>query len=160
MHVPTSTGFVLREGLQRCPAHPDRRPSLSIRRTAQSWLLHCFGGCRPEAVLAAVGLTWADLYEERWTPATRGPRLWRDVLEAPLLAHARRVQATLAPWLPLYHVNDFLRTERQRIAEARRQISILGDTEASWTRLMRLANEERVLSWIEAELDAALAEWR
>jgi putative DNA primase/helicase len=55
----------------RCPAHPDRNPSLSIALRDGRVLLHCFAGCPPEAVLGAVGLTWKDLREPdpwAWKP--------------------------------------------------------------------------------------------
>lgn len=48
--------------LARCPAHEDRSPSLSITEGRDGRVLvHCFAGCKPEAVLKAVGLTFADL---------------------------------------------------------------------------------------------------
>jgi hypothetical protein len=48
----------------RCPAHEDKRASLSIRETDDSRLLvHCFGGCSAGDVVAAVGLTLADLFD-------------------------------------------------------------------------------------------------
>jgi len=50
----------------RCPAHCDRHPSLSVRELADGrLLLHCFGGCSPDAVLNAIGLSFADLFPER-----------------------------------------------------------------------------------------------
>ncbi len=45
----------------RCPAHEDRVPSLSIKEAGGRVLLYCFGGCKTADVLAAAGLTWADL---------------------------------------------------------------------------------------------------
>lgn len=49
--------------LARCPAHEDRGPSLSIREADDGRiLLHCFAGCGPHDVLAAVGLTFGDLF--------------------------------------------------------------------------------------------------
>jgi hypothetical protein len=52
--------------LARCPAHPDRCPSLSIRELDDGRLLiHDFGGCEVGDVLAAVGLTLADLFPDR-----------------------------------------------------------------------------------------------
>ena len=47
----------------RCPAHEDRSPSLSITEgREQVVLLHCYGGCGPREVLAAVGLEWQVLF--------------------------------------------------------------------------------------------------
>lgn len=48
----------------RCPTHDNKSPSLSIRDTSARVLIHCFAGCDPEAVLAAVGLAWCDLYPD------------------------------------------------------------------------------------------------
>jgi hypothetical protein len=44
-----------------CPAHPDRNPSLSIRLDGDKVLIHCHAGCKTDEVLAAVGLTYAEL---------------------------------------------------------------------------------------------------
>lgn len=50
----------------RCPAHADKRPSLTIREMSDGRvLLHCFAGCETESVLAAVGLSFRDLMPER-----------------------------------------------------------------------------------------------
>ena len=50
--------------LAQCPAHGDRSPSLSIRELDDGRvLLHDFGGCDTQAVLEALGLTLADLFE-------------------------------------------------------------------------------------------------
>jgi putative DNA primase/helicase len=47
----------------RCPAHEDRSPSLSVSEgTDGRVLIHCFGGCRADDVIAAVGLGWKDLF--------------------------------------------------------------------------------------------------
>lgn len=46
-----------------CPAHPDRRPSLSIRELDDGRLLvHCHAGCSVDAVVAGMGLQLRDLY--------------------------------------------------------------------------------------------------
>jgi len=50
----------------RCPAHEDRSPSLSIHDTGERILIHCFADCATEGVLAAVGLTFRDLYSDPW----------------------------------------------------------------------------------------------
>lgn len=52
-----------REWLAVCPAHDDFRSSLSIKQTPDGTvLMHCFGGCRTNDVLVAVGLTFRDLF--------------------------------------------------------------------------------------------------
>jgi hypothetical protein len=57
----------------RCPAHADKSPSLSVRETADKVLLHCFSGCDPSDILAAVGLGWRDIYPDRWECARKRP---------------------------------------------------------------------------------------
>jgi hypothetical protein len=55
-----------------CPAHEDRQPSLAVREVDDGRVLvHCFGGCSVENVLASVGLTFEALYPAR----ARGDRL-------------------------------------------------------------------------------------
>jgi hypothetical protein len=54
----------------QCPAHEDKGPSLSLREGEDGRvLLHCFAGCSTGAVVAAMGLTMADLF-----PASEKPR--------------------------------------------------------------------------------------
>ncbi len=55
------------KGLVHCPAHPDRRPSLSVRDTNGRVLFRCQAGCTQDAVLASLrerGL-WRDAARER-----------------------------------------------------------------------------------------------
>lgn len=50
--------------IARCPAHADRKPSLSVCEGDDGRVLvHDFGGCKIGDVLAAVGLTIADLFD-------------------------------------------------------------------------------------------------
>lgn len=51
----------------QCPAHEDHAPSLSVRydRTAGKVLVNCHTGCAPDDVIAALGLTWADLFDPK-----------------------------------------------------------------------------------------------
>ena len=50
----------------RCPAHDDRNPSLSVREGPNGRaLVHCHAGCETGEVLAALGLSMADLYPEK-----------------------------------------------------------------------------------------------
>lgn len=52
--------------LARCPAHEDRTPSLAIRATDDGRiLLRDFGGCETSAVIAAIGVTFSDLFPEQ-----------------------------------------------------------------------------------------------
>jgi hypothetical protein len=52
--------------IARCPAHDDRRPSLTIRETDDSRVLvHCHAGCETASVLDAVGLTFSTLFPDR-----------------------------------------------------------------------------------------------
>ncbi len=46
----------------RCPAHDDRKASLSVRDAGDRLLMHCHAGCRTEAILAALGIGYADLF--------------------------------------------------------------------------------------------------
>ena len=48
-----------------CPAHDDHNPSLSVSAKEDGRaLLNCFSGCSTESVLAALGLTAADLFPQ------------------------------------------------------------------------------------------------
>jgi hypothetical protein len=62
-----------------CPAHDDRRPSLSIRGADAKALLHCFAGCAPERVVEALGLEWRHCFDHDLTPgAAFDPGLRRN----------------------------------------------------------------------------------
>jgi hypothetical protein len=59
----------------QCPAHEDRNPSLSVTDRDDRALLCCHAGCDTLAVLEALELEWADLFDERkstkgWTIPT------------------------------------------------------------------------------------------
>jgi hypothetical protein len=52
--------------VMKCPAHADRKPSLTISEGKESCvLLKCFAGCEPDGILSALGLTKKDLFPER-----------------------------------------------------------------------------------------------
>ena len=59
----------LRRGhwIARCPAHPDKRPSLSIAEGRKHPVVFkCMSaGCTQDEVLKAMGLTWHDLLGDR-----------------------------------------------------------------------------------------------
>ena len=59
----------------RCPAHPDRAPSLSVGYKDGKALITCHVGCEVEAVVDALGLRMSDLFDEdaEERPARRPP---------------------------------------------------------------------------------------
>ena len=65
--------------MTRCPAHEDRRPSLSVCETFdKAVLLHCFAGCTVHDITAVLGLNMADLFplrDSRPGEPRRPPRL-------------------------------------------------------------------------------------
>jgi hypothetical protein len=49
----------------KCPAHDDRKASLCIHQEQDGKvLLKCQAGCETKDILAALGLTWNDLFSE------------------------------------------------------------------------------------------------
>lgn len=48
----------------QCPAHDDGRPSLSLRAIDGQALAYCFAGCDTSDIVAALGLTMADLFDD------------------------------------------------------------------------------------------------
>src|SRR5579859_7376119 len=56
--------------LARCPAHEDRRASLSVSEGDDGRaLLNCHAGCGAAAILSALGLTLADLFPSKADPS-------------------------------------------------------------------------------------------
>jgi hypothetical protein len=49
----------------QCPAHDDNHASLSVTAIEGRVLIHCHAGCPPAAVVAAVDLGMADLFDNR-----------------------------------------------------------------------------------------------
>lgn len=61
----------------RCPACGGRSRKLSIVEASDRVLVHCFDCGDTEAVLAAVGLSWADLHPPRsWPPSRDERKAW------------------------------------------------------------------------------------
>lgn len=75
--------------MARCPAHDDRSPSLSIRELDDGrLLLHDFGMCEVNDVLAAVGMSLSDLFPEKLEHHKPAIRDYRQV-------HAAREALTI-----------------------------------------------------------------
>jgi putative DNA primase/helicase len=55
----------------RCPAHDDRRPSLSIRESNGRILVYCFAACSLRNVCEALGIQVKDLFEDSAPPPVR-----------------------------------------------------------------------------------------
>ena len=54
----------------RCPSHDDQRNSLSVKDGEKGVVVKCFAGCLTKDIVAAVGVSLADLFtEERQGPA-------------------------------------------------------------------------------------------
>jgi hypothetical protein len=62
-----------------CPSHEDLSPSLSIKQLDDGRvLLHCFGGCAVEDVVASVGLRMTDLFPDEYHKPITRKRQWCD----------------------------------------------------------------------------------
>ncbi len=51
--------------IAKCPAHPDKTPSLAIRDVDGMILLHCFAQCSLHEIVSAAGVTEADLFPDK-----------------------------------------------------------------------------------------------
>src|SRR5436190_14770244 len=50
--------------IARCPAHDDKKQSLSIGDGGGKVLLNCFAGCPTQTIVKAMGIEWKDLFHE------------------------------------------------------------------------------------------------
>jgi hypothetical protein len=85
--------------IARCPAHDDRRPSLSISEGRDARILvNCFAGCSAKDIAKAVGLGVADFFSKgshrRRTVQRHPTRVWRsEAVEEALQAELASVVA-------------------------------------------------------------------
>jgi hypothetical protein len=133
----------------RCPAHPDRSPSLSIAQSGDGQLLlHCFAGCRFSEIAAAIG------WEHR--SASRHPARPRSLLETArheALAHERASQRRRDASRRLMGASDRFREAMRQVDAARRVATIAGPSEDVWELLALAADAERLA---HADLEAAV----
>jgi hypothetical protein len=135
----------------RCPAHPDRLPSLSIAPRADGGvLLHCFAGCSYREILRARGLEPAS--------APAGPQQrarHQDVHTLALrLARSQRWADPLAREISA--LSRYVREQRRAAEALRCAATASGDTEAAWVALVRAARGEVEVFRVEAALDEML----
>jgi hypothetical protein len=72
-HLPNARKVGLNQWVDRCPVHEDHRPSLSISAGKDDKaLLICRAGCETAAVVAALGLSMAELFPKTEPVAARG----------------------------------------------------------------------------------------
>lgn len=64
-------GCSVRGNAAQCPAHEDRSASLSVGQGRDGAVVKCHVGCATDAVLEALGMSAADLFDE---PIESGPR--------------------------------------------------------------------------------------
>lgn len=169
----------VREGARgwtaKCPAHPDRSPSLSIGEGDDGRvLLTCFAGCSIQSIASAVGLTVADLFSEKPVfPPTRG--MGRAEIASPGADGAADFSTTTPADL-WARVRQGIRRERrrlldmeegiatsiftlhQRARDVRQAVTALGrDDESGLDLLADAAAWERAALMAEAELDETRA---
>ena len=81
-----------------CPAHADRKPSLSIGLGEQGQvLLKCFAGCSLERIVEAMGLTMTDLFPAA-TPTPDGQATSPGKTRQPTLSLVDLALEKQLPW--------------------------------------------------------------
>lgn len=112
-----------------CPAHEDRRPSMSIRDDGGKILIHCFAGCEVESILGVVGMDLTDLFppdEDRdYKPQQRTKLYASDVLKT--LHFETEIVVTAAAYMAMGKQledadRDRLMLAYQRIDQGKRMV--------------------------------------
>ena len=81
--------------IAKCPAHDDRRASLSVTGSDGRILLTCHAGCSCESVVGALGLKMSDLFEREKSDKTHSKRevaaeyVYRDMHDRPVCRKVR-----------------------------------------------------------------------
>ncbi len=113
----------------RCPVHDDRHPSLSVKEADDGKvLLHCWTGCSAVDIVAALGLSFADLFPDAERPhdytrealRSRGPlRRWgyREALDG--IAHETMVALLIVEAIRDGHPLSGEDAERLALAQER-----------------------------------------
>lgn len=141
----------------RCPAHEDRKASLSVTQRDGKILLHCFAGCTTEAICTAVGIQVSELFCENGNRARisavygytdeRGELLYENVRYEPKdfkqrrpdgrggwiwnLGNIRRVPYRLPE---LAAARSVLIVEGEKDCESARKVGIVATNSKNWQR--------------------------
>jgi hypothetical protein len=108
--------------MARCPAHPDRNPSLSIAEGHDGrTLVLCRAGCATKAVVTAMGLSMRDLYAGPSPSPTKAKQIAAERARRDTVLKAQRQVSRLA---------------FDRIRKLAAIVDALGD------RLVRLSDDE------------------
>jgi hypothetical protein len=70
-HGSTSRDVRQTSSMWQCPSHPDKNPSLKIDDKGDRVLIHCHGHCHTDDVLASLGLSVKDLFDNDLTASPR-----------------------------------------------------------------------------------------
>ena len=108
-----------------CPAHDDKRPSLSIKVADDGKVLvHCWAGCGAAEIVAALGLSLADFFPgdrrslaEHGVGPLRRPFDWRDALTG--IAHEATVARLIVEAVNRGDEMDAESLDRLALAETR-----------------------------------------
>jgi hypothetical protein len=110
----------------KCPAHPDRLPSLSIAEGQKGLLLKCWAGCTIQEITSALGLRVSDLFTDALLP--RNAR--------PTIQEPRPDRRALAFRFELYALD--LRMRAERVLQALSGLESANRTNDELDRLMRI----------------------
>jgi hypothetical protein len=153
----------------RCPAHADRRASLSVAEGRDGRvLIRCFAGCETETILAALNLKWADLFadgkrqqvrmSEFGHPETLGKTTTfvceLDAVRADLLGRERRHAERRERWAHVMELADEAREIDRLVRQARHVVT---DDDAGWDLEAKATDLERMMLNAEAGAHAEVA---
>jgi len=149
--------------IARCPAHADKRASLSVAEGRDGRaLIRCFAGCETETILTALQMTWGDLFaaprarqDIRNRPVTASCEL--DEVRQSLLARERRHAERRARWADVMDLADEARAMDRLIARARTVVDELGDTDEAWMLEARATTLELMMWNAETRAHVAVA---
>jgi hypothetical protein len=143
----------------RCPAHQDRRASLSITPREGKTLVHCFAACSPLQVVTAAGLRLSDLFTEpasaRRRPSPRRSSIATRSLEASALEEERERRERSAVAFAAYRIADQVRTLTAEANALQELATRLGpDAPAVWDVVEVAAWAERTALRLGAVLES------